>query len=118
MKNKPTPNKQKNSLVAKELFSLSATWAAIFSPVIIVIMAYIIPFGNASTRSYILKLMNSDLGRIFLFLMISLPIWYGLKQILVILHEFNIYPKREKLLTYGLALAWTAHTIYILFVRV
>ncbi|MCO6560722.1 MAG: hypothetical protein J6574_06380, partial [Gilliamella sp.] len=45
------------------------------------------------------------------------PIWCGLQQILSILHERKIYPKREKLLTFGLALAWTLHAIYILFIR-
>ncbi|MBI0151510.1 fumarate reductase subunit D, partial [Bifidobacterium sp. M0353] len=82
---------------------------AIFAPVVLIIVAFIIPFGDAITRSYILKLANTELGKLFLCLMISLPIWCGLQQILTLLHQFNIYPKREKLLTYGLALAWTAH---------
>lgn len=109
---------KKQGKVAKGLFALGGLWAAIFSPVIIIIMAYIIPFGDATTRSYILKIANTEVGKLFLFLMISLPIWCGLQQILTILHQFNIYPKREKILTYGLALAWTLHAIYILFIRI
>ncbi|OCG13192.1 hypothetical protein A9G09_08030 [Gilliamella sp. wkB292] len=109
---------KKQGKVAKGLFALGGIWAAIFSPVIIIIMAYIIPFGDATTRSYILKIANTEVGKLFLFLMISLPIWCGLQQILTILHQFNIYPKREKMLTYGLALAWTLHAIYILFIRI
>ena len=117
MKNQQTKPIQSDSKVAKGLFALGGLWAAIFAPVVLIIVAFIIPFGNAITRSYILKLANTELGKLFLCLMISLPIWCGLQQILTLLHQFNIYPKREKLLTYGLALAWTAHAIYILFVR-
>lgn len=117
MKNQKTQPIQSDSKVAKGLFALGGLWAAIFAPVVLIIVAFIIPFGDAITRSYILKLANTELGKLFLCLMISLPIWCGLQQILTLLHQFNIYPKREKILTYGLALAWTAHAIYILFVR-
>jgi fumarate reductase subunit D len=104
--------------IIQGLFNLGSTWAAIFVPVVIIIMGFIIPLGDAKTRSYILKLANTDFGKVFLLLMISLPIWYGLKQILTILHHFKISPKRENFLAYGIALAWTLHAIYILFVRV
>ena len=117
MKNQETQPIQSDSKVAKGLFAFGGLWAAIFAPVVLIIVTFIIPFGDAITRSYILKLANTELGKLFLCLMISLPIWCGLQQILTLLHQFNIYPKREKLLTYGLALAWTAHAIYILFVR-
>lgn len=117
MKNQETQPIQSDSKVAKGLFALGGLWAAIFAPVVLIIVTFIIPFGDAITRSYILKLANTELGKLFLCLMISLPIWCGLQQILTLLHQFNIYPKREKLLAYGLALAWTAHAIYILFVR-
>lgn len=99
------------------LFSAGGMWAAIFAPVVIVIIAFMIPFGDVATRSAILKLIGTLVGKLFLFLMISLPIWCGLHRILHLLHDFNIHPKRGKLLTYGLALAWTIHAGYILFIR-
>ncbi|OCG20143.1 hypothetical protein A9G22_00895 [Gilliamella sp. App2-1] len=117
MKNQQIQTKSSNGKIVKGLFALGSTWAAIFSPVVLVIMAYIIPFGDAATRSYILKIANTEIGKVFLCLMISLPIWCGLQQILAILHEHKIHPKREKLLTFSLALAWTIHAIYILFIQ-
>ncbi|RKS85243.1 succinate dehydrogenase subunit D [Orbus hercynius] len=115
MKNKQrqltNPNQSDPSLFLK----LCGFWAAIFAPAMIVIIAFIIPFGDVMTRSYILKLMGMPAVKLFLFLMISLPIWYGLYRVLAVLHYFNLYPHREKLLTYGLALAWTLHAGYILF---
>ncbi|MCX8616822.1 hypothetical protein J3U42_00245 [Gilliamella sp. B2923] len=117
MTTKKEHSKQKTGKVIKGLYIVGSTWAAIFSPIVLVILAFIIPFGDAITRSYILKLANTQAGKIFLFLTISLPIWFALQQILTLLHQYNIYPKREKGLTYLLALAWTIHAIYVLFVR-
>lgn len=117
MKNQEIQTKHVKVNVAKGLFVLGGTWSAIFLPVIIAIIAFIIPFGDAIARSYILKIANTETGKLFLVLMISLPIWYALQQILTILHHHNIYPKREKILTFALALAWTIHAIYILFIR-
>ncbi|WP_085246894.1 fumarate reductase subunit FrdD [Gilliamella mensalis] len=118
MKNKHIQAQNANGKIIKGLFALGGTWVAIFSPIILVIMAFIIPFGDATTRSYVLKIVTTEIGKVFLVLMISLPIWCGLQLILTILHEHKIYPKREKLLFLGLALAWTLHAIYILFIRI
>ncbi|OCG44177.1 hypothetical protein A9G35_08775 [Gilliamella sp. Choc5-1] len=117
MKNQKIQTKNTDGKIIKSLFVLGGTWAAIFLPIMLIIMAFMIPFADVATRSYILKIANTEIGKIFLFLMISLPIWYGLQQILTILHEHKIHPKREKLLTLGLALAWTLHAIYLLFIR-
>lgn len=116
MKKENIQLKRSNEPVFWGLFSAGGMWAAIFAPVVIVIIAFIIPFGDVVTRSYILKLIGSTYGKVFLFLMISLPIWCALHRILHTLHDFNIHPKRGKLLTYGLALAWTLHAGYILFI--
>lgn len=117
MKNQEIQTAHSKGSLAKGLFVLGGTWAAIFLPVIMIIIAFIIPFGNATTRSYILKVVNTETGKLFLFLMISLPIWCALQKIITILHQHNIHPKREKILTVALALAWAMHAVYILFVR-
>lgn len=117
MKIQESETKRSNNTVIKGLYALGGTWVAVFVPVVMIIIGLIIPFGDAQTRSYILKLVSSEPGKIFLLLMICLPIWCALQQILTILHQFNIHPKREKLLTFGLALAWTIHALFILFVR-
>lgn len=116
MTNKQKPLQRSNEPIFWGLFSAGGMWAAIFSPIVMAIIAFVIPFGDPATRSYILKLIYTLGGKLFLFLMISLPIWCGLHRILHTLHDFNIHPRRGKLLTYGLALAWTLHAGYILFI--
>lgn len=115
MKDLEPLKKRSNEPVFWGLFSAGGMWAAIFAPIIIVIMAFIIPFGDVATRSYILKLIMSPIGKGFLFLMISLPIWCALHRILHTLHDINIHPKRGKLLIYGIAVLWTLHAGYMLF---
>ncbi|MWN89121.1 hypothetical protein GQ597_00080 [Gilliamella sp. Pra-s65] len=117
MKNQQIQTTNKDGSVIRSLFMLGGTWAAMFAPIVLIIMAFMLPFGEVATRSYILKIANTDIGKVLLFLTISLPVWFGLQQILTILHEHQIHPKREKLLTFGLALAWTLHAIYLLFIR-
>ncbi|NUF28077.1 MULTISPECIES: fumarate reductase subunit FrdD [Gilliamella] len=117
MKNEQIQTKNTDGKVIKSLFTLGGTWAAMFSPIVLIIMTLMISFGDVATRSYIIKIANTEIGKVFLFLMISLPIWCGLQQILTLLHKYKIYPKHEKLLTFGLALAWTLHAVYILFIR-
>ncbi|MWN05086.1 fumarate reductase subunit FrdD [Gilliamella sp. Pas-s95] len=117
MKNEQIQTKNTDGKVIKSLFALGGTWAAMFSPIVLIIMTFMISFGDVATRSYIIKIANTEIGKVFLFLMISLPIWCGLQQILTLLHEHKIHPKHEKLLTFGLALAWTLHAVYILFIR-
>ncbi|MWP49640.1 MULTISPECIES: fumarate reductase subunit FrdD [unclassified Gilliamella] len=117
MKNQQILTKNTDGKVIKSLFFLGGTWAAIFFPIVLIIMVFMIPFGDVITRSYIIKIANTEIGKIFLFLTISLPVWFGLQQILTILHEHKIHPKREKVLIFGLALAWTLHAIYLLFIR-
>lgn len=114
-------NKQKSLAPSNEpffsgLLSVCGMWVAIFAPIIIAILAFVIPFGDAMTRSYILKLIYTLGGKLFLFFMISLPIWYGLQRILQMLNDFNIYPRRGKLLISCLALGWTLHAVYLLFI--
>ncbi|WP_392562794.1 fumarate reductase subunit FrdD [Orbus sturtevantii] len=116
MESKQKQLKRSNESLFGGLFSAGATWAAIFAPVIIITF-FIIAFGDVATRSYILKLMTTFGGKLFLFFMISFPIWCGLHRILHTLHDINIHPKRGNVLTYGLALAWTLHAGYILFIH-
>lgn len=99
------------------LFSAGGMWAAIFAPIVIVIFGYFVPFGSVVTRSRILYLAETWGGKGFLLLMITLPLWCALHRILHTLHDFNIHIRHEKPLTYGLALLWTLHAIYILFLR-
>ncbi|MDF7670036.1 hypothetical protein PT276_02250 [Orbaceae bacterium ESL0721] len=107
----------KNCRNLSKLMFFCGTWAAIFAPIMMVIVGYIIPFGNVAERSYLLKLMGTMHGKIIFCLMIILPIWYALPRILETIHTFNIHPKREKMLILVLAFAWSAHAIYLLFVR-
>lgn len=99
------------------LFKLGRACFAIFGPVIFIIAGYVIPFGDAQSRSYLLKLIDTTVGKSLLFFIVSLTIFCAFAQILTVLNHLKIYPKRAKLMTYGLAFIWIIHLFYLLFIR-
>ncbi|MCO6524372.1 MAG: hypothetical protein J6562_05035 [Candidatus Schmidhempelia sp.] len=98
------------------LFELGGIWAAIVAPIVTVIVGFLLPFADAATLTHLLRISSTLFFKIFMLAMIVLPIWYGLPILLQTLNKFNIYPKRAKLLFYGLAFAWSAHAGYIIFI--
>ncbi|QIQ20781.1 fumarate reductase subunit FrdD [Zophobihabitans entericus] len=107
--------KRSNEPLFWGLFSAGGMWAAIFAPVMIVIVGFVIPFADAGVLTHLLRLVQYPLSKLFLFAMVVLPIWCALHRILHTLHDMKIYPKRGKLLFYGLAVAWTIQAGYVLF---
>lgn len=107
--------KRSNEPLFWGLFSAGGMWAAIFAPIVIVIVAFIIPFGDAATLTRLLRLAQTLYGKIFLLAMIVLPIWCAVHRILYTLHDIKIHPRRGKLLFYGLALVWSIHAVYVIF---
>lgn len=98
------------------LYQLGGVWAAIVAPIVVIIVGFLLPFADAATLTHLLRLSTTPLFKIFMLAMMVLPIWYGLPILLQTLNTFNIYPKRAKLLFYGLAFAWSAHAGYIIFI--
>lgn len=99
------------------LIKLASLWFAIFAPVVLFIIIFVIPNGDVRTLSHILKITDTMLGKIFLFFMMSLPSWYAFDRILLIFQQFQIYLKRGKLISVFIASIWTLHAYYILFMR-
>lgn len=98
------------------LVRLGGWCAAVFVPACITIVGFVIPFANAATLTFLLKLMDTLWMKGILFCMIVLPIWYGLNCILKILKLFSVSLRRGLLLFYGLAFVWSAQVGYVLFI--
>lgn len=107
--------KHQIDLVVRGLVMVGGLWSAIFVPVAIVIVSFIIPFANPATLTHLLKLFQSVWFKCFLFFMMVLPIWYGLSRILLTLRDMAMECHRGPVFFYGLAFAWSAHIGYVLF---
>lgn len=89
------------------LFGAGGMWSAFFYPVLILVLCLLLPLGfyPGDSMSYykIYAYASTFVGRAFLFLSISLPLWCGMHRIHHCLHDMKVYSQAVKVLCYGFA---------------
>ena len=109
-------NKRTNEPVFWVLFGAGGTMGAICAPALILVLL-LFPALGLTGGSLLWQCLGGILGRLFLFVFISLTAWCGMHRMVHTLHDLKVHSPLVHLVCYGGALTITALSLVFALVR-
>lgn len=98
--------KRSNEPVVWLLFGAGGTISAIFYPVLVLIIGFLLPFGLVSPENLV-AFSQMWLGKLVILALLILPMWCGMHRIHHGLHDLKIHLPASGVIFYGLSLLYS-----------
>ncbi len=106
--------KRSNEPVVWLLFGSGATVSAIFYPVLILIIGFLLPFGliDKFNVTELVYFLHSWIGKLAILVLLIFPMWCAMHRIHHGLHDFKIHVPASGVIFYGLS---TLYSVLVFF---
>ncbi|WP_040976618.1 fumarate reductase subunit FrdD [Necropsobacter massiliensis] len=110
---KLTP-KRSNEPVVWLLFGAGGAISAVFFPVLVLIIGFLLPFGLV-TPDNIIAFAHTWIGKLAILALLIFPAWCGIHRIHLGLHDFKVHVPAGGVIFYGLATLYSVLTLFAVF---
>lgn len=109
---KATP-KRSNEPVVWLLFGAGTTVSAMFFPILVLVVGFLLPFGLIDAKNVfeLVAFLHSGVGKLILLVLLIFPMWCALHRIHHGMHDFKIHVPAGGIIFYGLAVLYSVLTV-------
>lgn len=108
--NKQNP-KRSNEPVVWLLFGAGGAISAVFFPVLVLIIGFLLPLGLISPDN-IIAFASTGIGKLAILALLIFPAWCGIHRVHLGLHDFKVHIPSAGIIFYGLAILFSLLTIF------
>ena len=96
------------------LFGAGDAISAVFFPVLVLILGFLLPFGLVSPDN-IIAFAHTWIGKLAILALLIFPAWCGMHRIHLGLHDFKIHVPAGGMIFYGLAGLYSVIVLFAVF---
>ncbi|UXN34087.1 fumarate reductase subunit FrdD [Avibacterium paragallinarum] len=108
--NKQNP-KRSNEPAVWLLFGAGGAISAVFFPVLVLILGFLLPFGLISPDN-IIAFAGTWIGKLAILALLIFPVWCGIHRVHLGLHDFKVHIPAAGVIFYGLATLFSVLTLF------
>lgn len=98
--------KRSNEPAVWLLFGAGGAISAVFFPVLVLILGFLLPFGLITAEN-IIAFSHTWLGKLAILVLLVFPMWCGMHRVHLGLHDFKIHIPASGWIFYGLSTLYT-----------
>ncbi|MCK3654953.1 fumarate reductase [Pasteurellaceae bacterium Macca] len=98
--------KRSNEPAVWLLFGAGGAISAVFFPVLVLILGFLLPFGLV-TPDNIIAFSQTFIGKLAILALLIFPMWCGMHRVHLGLHDFKVHIPTASFIFYGLSVLYS-----------